>query len=379
MDVGDDVMRLKSTQPSLWDQNKRSQDPRIALVDSGFHVGTLVSPFFPMYSPSSFPQFSHPMTLHGTQSFFINLSSIILNYNITMNLASLLLFAVLSSSTQGFSSPVYQNPRTQNGGSGTGTTGSVLFARIDMDRRSALTSAASLVAGAAATLVVSLSPEQAFAQEPKTVVVAGATGQTGRRVLERLAAQPGLTVIGGVRNVDKATKSLSESSTVIRGAMVQQVNSIDTSKLNLKHLDVVQDSVQDLQNTLQGADSLVIAVGFVPGNPLKMNEEAHKVDNLGTIKLIDAAKAAGLKKVVLVSSILTDGRSWGQEQSPGFVITNAFGKVLDEKIVAENYLRASGLDYTIVRPGGLKAQPRKSSSFVSSFQCRSSPHFFMGI
>ena len=33
------------------------------------------------------------------------------------------------------------------------------------------------------------------------------------------------------------------------------------------------------------------------------------------------------------------------------VITNAFGGVLDEKIVAENYLRASGLDYTIVRPG----------------------------
>jgi uncharacterized protein YbjT (DUF2867 family) len=31
--------------------------------------------------------------------------------------------------------------------------------------------------------------------------------------------------------------------------------------------------------------------------------------------------------------------------------------VLDEKIVAEKYLRASGLDYTIVRPGGLKATP----------------------
>jgi nucleoside-diphosphate-sugar epimerase len=281
-----------------------------------------------------------------------------------MNLTSLLILAVLSSSTQGFSSPVPQLTKTIHGSSlSTGSSGTALFASIEMDRRSALTSAAaSLVAGAAATFVASMAPEQVLAQEPKTVVVAGATGQTGRRVLERLAAQPGWTVIGGVRNVDKATKSLSESSTVIRGAMVQQVNSIDTSKLNLKHLDVVQDSVEDLKNTLQGADSLVIAVGFVPGNPLKMNEEAHKVDNLGTIKLIDAAKAAGLKKVVLVSSILTDGRSWGQEQSPGFVITNAFGKVLDEKIVAENYLRASGLDYTIVRPGGLKAQPRKSSS-----------------
>ena len=65
-----------------------------------------------------------------------------------------------------------------------------------------------------------------------------------------------------------------------------------------------------------------------------------------------------IKKIVLVSSILTKGRNWGQEKSPGFVVTNAFGNVLDEKIVAENYLRStSGIDYTIVRPGGLKAKP----------------------
>jgi hypothetical protein len=45
-----------------------------------------------------------------------------------------------------------------------------------------------------------------------------------------------------------------------------------------------------------------------------------------------------------------------QEKSPGFVITNAFGGVLDEKLVAEQHLRASGMDYTIVRPGGLKGK-----------------------
>ena len=102
---------------------------------------------------------------------------------------------------------------------------------------------------------------------------------------------------------------------------------------------------------------MVIATGFVPGNPFEMNSAAHQVDNLGTCKLVDAAKAAGVKKIVMVSSILTNGRNWGQEKSPGFVVTNAFGNVLDEKIVAENYLRASGIDYTIVRPGGLKAKP----------------------
>ena len=72
-----------------------------------------------------------------------------------------------------------------------------------------------------------------------------------------------------------------------------------------------------------------------------------------------------LSQVVLVSSILTDAGSWGQRDSIGFKITNAFGGVLDEKIAAERYLRTSGLDYTIVRPGGLKATPPSGRLVVS--------------
>ena len=229
---------------------------------------------------------------------------------------------------------------------------SALFAQVD--RRSVLGSAvASLLVG---TIQF---PQQAVAEGTQTVVVAGATGQSGRRVLERLAGKSGLAVVGAVRNVDKAAASLSEASTVIRGAMIQKVGSVDTTGFELKHLDVSKDSLDEMKLLLTGADSLVIAIGFIPGNPLKMNQVAHEVDNVGTCKLIDAAKAAGVKKVGMISSILTNGRAWGQEKSPGFVITNAFGQVLDEKIVAENYLRKSGMDYTIVRPGGLKAKPRK--------------------
>lgn len=231
------------------------------------------------------------------------------------------------------------------------------------DRRQVFQSV--VTAAAVTSFSTFFSPSPASALEIKNVVVAGATGQTGRRILERLAAKPGLSVTGGVRSVEKAAKSLSEASTVIRGAMVQSVASIDTSRVNLKHLDVVADSTDDLAETLAGADSLVIATGFVPGNPLKMNQAAHEVDNLGTCRLVDAAKKAGVKKIVMVSSILTNGRNWGQADSPGFVVTNAFGKVLDEKLVAENYLRASGIDYTIVRPGGLKAKPPTGALQIS--------------
>jgi uncharacterized protein YbjT (DUF2867 family) len=241
-----------------------------------------------------------------------------------------------------------------------------------MDRRGLLLSIGSgiVMSNILLTPLVSAALAEEGAAAKSTVVVAGATGQTGRRVLERLVADAGKNgwqVVAGVRSVESATKSLSESSTVIRGAMVQKVASVANiaSGLDLRRLDVVKDSVDDLTATLQGADKLVIAVGFVPGNPLKMSQAAHEVDNVGTCKLIDAAKRAKVKKVVMVSSILTNGRAWGQEKAPGFVVTNAFGGVLDEKIVAENYLRASGLDYTIVRPGGLKAKPPTGALFVS--------------
>jgi nucleoside-diphosphate-sugar epimerase len=243
----------------------------------------------------------------------------------------------------------------------------IMFA--EMDRRSMLGSAAASLAFLALQQPALAEDEAAAAAAApiQKIVVAGATGQTGRRVLERLAAAQagGAMIVGGVRNVAKATASLSEASTVVRGAMLQQVGSIDTTGVDLKHLDVVTDTVSDLTLVLQGASSLVIATGFVPGNPLKMNEAAHLVDNVGTCKLIDAAKAAGVKKIVMVSSILTNGRNWGQESSPGFIVTNAFGKVLDEKLVAENYLRASGIDYTIVRPGGLKAKPPSGALIIS--------------
>jgi len=230
-----------------------------------------------------------------------------------------------------------------------------------MDRRKLFTTAAA----ASAAFLPMMKPNIVIAAEVKNVVVAGSTGQTGRRILERLARTKGLNVIAGVRDIDKASKSLAEASTVVRGAMVQKVGSIDTAGVELKHLDVVLDSVNAIAETLSGADSLIIATGFIPGNPFKMKDEAHKVDNLGTCALVDAAKKAGVKKIVLVSSILTDARSWGKENSPGFQVTNAFGKVLDEKIVAEKYLRSSNIDYTIVRPGGLKAKPPTGGLVIS--------------
>lgn len=101
----------------------------------------------------------------------------------------------------------------------------------DSSRRSLLSQAL------AATTLFTLPLVSSADEGSTTVVVAGATGQTGRRILERLASQPNVAVIAGVRNVEKAEKSLSESSTVVRGAMVQKVPSLDAAGVELRRLD----------------------------------------------------------------------------------------------------------------------------------------------
>jgi uncharacterized protein YbjT (DUF2867 family) len=246
-----------------------------------------------------------------------------------------------------------QNPRTTttcstlrfNSQETTGTSeGGTGLSRRQVFQTVVVNTGAAAVASTTGAFSLAFFPATALAADNiKTVVVAGATGQTGSRIYERLAAASStFSTTGGVRNVEKAQKSLKVGT---------------AAAAPLAHLDVVEDSVESLTATLQGADALIIACGMNPGkNLLRMAAAAHEVDNVGTCKLIDAAKRSGtVKKIVLVSSILTNGRAWGQEKSAGFVATNAFGNALDEKLQAELYLRNSGLDYTIIRPGGLKS------------------------
>lgn len=237
---------------------------------------------------------------------------------------------------------------------------------LDVASDTALDRRAALLLGSSGLWSVTVgNPLGAGASEVQNVVVAGATGQTGRRILERLAKMGSLSVTGGVRDVADAQKKLAEAKVEIRGFMMDKIDAVvDTKGVSLKRLDV-KDSVDAMAKTLQGANALVIATGFIPGNPFELSKEAHAVDNVGTVALIDAAKKAGVTKVVLVTSILTNARAWGQENSAGFLATNIFGGVLDEKLVAEKYLRSSGLDYTIVRPGGLKSTPPSGNLVVN--------------
>jgi uncharacterized protein YbjT (DUF2867 family) len=156
------------------------------------------------------------------------------------------------------------------------------------------------------------------------VVVAGATGGTGRAVVRNLVAQ-GYQVRAFVRDEAKARVVLGDEVGYATGD-VRDIASIRTA--------------------LQGADYVISAIGSSRSDPSN-NPEA--VDYGGVKNLADASAESGIKQFVLVSSS-------GATQEDHFLNKN-FDNILIWKFKGENALRSSGVPYTIIRPGGLINTP----------------------
>jgi len=111
-----------------------------------------------------------------------------------------------------------------------------------------------------------------------------------------------------------------------------------------------------LAAALAGADAVVCAAGARPGPG---SGDAAAIDEAGTIALINAAVAqGGVRRFVLLSSILTNGAAIGQTFNPAYLFLEyASGHVLTHKLAAERALRGSGLDWGVLRPGGLSSEP----------------------
>lgn len=90
-------------------------------------------------------------------------------------------------------------------------------------------------------------------------------------------------------------------------------------------------------------------------------KDGQRADYLGNKNLIDAAVKAGVKKFILVSSI---GSGESVVALPPQAL-ETLKPVLIEKEQAEQYLIASGLTYTIVRPGGLKSEPATGNGVLT--------------
>jgi uncharacterized protein YbjT (DUF2867 family) len=109
--------------------------------------------------------------------------------------------------------------------------------------------------------------------------------------------------------------------------------------------DLEASDEQTVAQAVEGADAVVFAAGAGPGSG---SERKNTMDLGGAVKLIAAAKGAGIDRYVMVSSINAD------PDAPG---DGTFAVYLRAKGQADAELAKSGLDHTIVRPGPLTDEP----------------------
>jgi uncharacterized protein YbjT (DUF2867 family) len=157
------------------------------------------------------------------------------------------------------------------------------------------------------------------------VAIAGGHGQIALR-LARLLSTRGDEVVALIRNPDHADD-------------VRQAGA-EPAVVDLEHA-----SEDDVAQAIAGADAVVFAAGAGPGSGSARKET---MDYGGAVKLITAAKLAGVDRYVIVSSMGAD------PDTPG---DDTFSVYQRAKGRADDAVRASGLDATVVRPGGLTNEP----------------------
>lgn len=162
------------------------------------------------------------------------------------------------------------------------------------------------------------------ASEQPVVLVIGSTGRTGPSILDALGKDYRIRAL--VRDMDSAREKLPAHVELFLG-------------------DVRQP--ETLTPAFEGAQYVVSAVGarFVGRGDLADPMNTTKlVDYEGVKHLAEAAYTAGVKHFVLISALGVTHSESGHDR---------MDNVMHWKLKGENALRASGVPYTIVRPGGL--------------------------
>ncbi len=153
------------------------------------------------------------------------------------------------------------------------------------------------------------------------VAIAGGHGQIAQR-LATVLSRRGDEVVALIRNPAHADD--------VRGA------GAEPAVVDLEHA-----SEDDVAQAIVGCDAVVFAAGAGPGSGPQRKDT---MDYGGAVKLIAAAKQAGVGRYVIVSSMGANPDERGDD---------TFSVYLRAKGRADDAVRASGLDATVVRPGGL--------------------------
>ena len=158
------------------------------------------------------------------------------------------------------------------------------------------------------------------------IVIAGGHGKVARP-LERILLAAGHEPVGMVRSDAHAADLASDG--------------VESVLIDLEATDV-----EAMTEVVRGADAVVFAAG---GGPDGNAARKETVDKGAAIMLAEAAEAAGVRRYLMVSSMGTDQADPDSD--------DVFQVYLRAKLAADDHLRSSNLDWTIVKPGRLTDEP----------------------
>ncbi|MFG6445960.1 SDR family oxidoreductase [Microbacterium sp. P07] len=158
------------------------------------------------------------------------------------------------------------------------------------------------------------------------VLVLGGHGKVAL-LLAPLLSQRGDDVTSVIRNPDHAADITAAGAT----PLVLDIESADEA--------AVRDAVS-------GFDAVVWSAGAGGGT----TERTYAVDRDAAIRAMDAAAATGVRRFVMVSWI-------GSTHDHGISPDDSFFAYADAKLAADDHLRATALDWTILGPGTLTLDP----------------------
>lgn len=163
------------------------------------------------------------------------------------------------------------------------------------------------------------------------VLVIGANGQVGRHIVKELAD--------------------SQHDTIAMVRKEEQVN-------HLKELGASKVVLADLEKDFSEAFDEAEAVIFAAGSGGSTGpDKTLTIDLWGSAKAAKYAEKKGVQRFVQLSSMGTDDPDSGGEEMKPYLVA---------KRAADEILKATNLDYTIVRPGALSDEDKTGSIEVSS-------------
>ncbi|XP_058758080.1 protein TIC 62, chloroplastic-like [Vicia villosa] len=185
-------------------------------------------------------------------------------------------------------------------------------------------------------------PEKTDSKDDNLVFVAGATGKVGSRTVRELI-KLGFKVRAGVRNTQKAS------------ALVQSVKQLKLDGASgggeaVEKLEIVECDLEkpdQIGSALGNASTVICTIGASEKEIFDITGPC-RIDYRATKSLVNAATVAKVNHFILVTSLGTNKFGFPA------AILNLFWGVLIWKRKAEEALIASGIPYTIVRPGGME-------------------------